>query len=62
MRGTRTRPKVVTVGGARGVIGHAGTRLLTELSDTTGLTGGFVQAVELTGSASRRTTGPRRGQ
>ena len=43
----RTRPTVVVAGGARGVVDHAGTRLLTDLADKTGLTGGFVQALGL---------------
>ena len=47
MQGTRTRPKVVVAGGARGVVGHAGVRLLTDLADKTGLTSGFVQALGL---------------
>jgi hypothetical protein len=47
VQATRTRPKVVVAGGARGVVGHAGTRLLTDLADKTGLTGGFVQALGL---------------
>jgi DDE family transposase len=34
-------------GGARGVVGHAGARLLTDLADRTGLTSGFVQALGL---------------
>ncbi|GAA3348923.1 IS1380-like element ISMsm3 family transposase [Amorphoplanes nipponensis] len=45
MQNTGTRPKVVVTGGARGVVGHAGTRLLTDLADKTGLTSGFVQAL-----------------
>ena len=32
---------------SRGVVGHAGTRLLTDLADKTGLTSGFVQALGL---------------
>ncbi|MBM2623916.1 IS1380 family transposase [Actinoplanes sp. LDG1-06] len=47
MQSTGTRPKVVVAGGARGVVGHAGTRLLTDLADKTGLTSGFVQALGL---------------
>ena len=46
-QGTRTRPKVIVAGGARGVVGHAGARLLTDLADKTGLTSGFVQALGL---------------
>lgn len=47
MQSAGTRPKVVVTGGARGVVGHAGTRLLTDLADKTGLTSGFVQALGL---------------
>jgi hypothetical protein len=47
VQSTGTRPKVVVSGGARGVVGHAGTRLLTDLADKTGLTSGFVQALGL---------------
>jgi hypothetical protein len=47
VQSTGTRPKVVVTGGARGVVGHAGTRLLTDLADKTGLTRGFVQALGL---------------
>ena len=47
MQSTGTRPKVVVTGGARGVVGRAGTRLLTDLADKTGLTRGFVQALGL---------------
>ena len=47
MQGTRTRPKIIVAGGARGVVGHAGARLLTDLADKTGLTSGFVQALGL---------------
>jgi len=47
VQSTGTRPKVVVIGGARGVVGHAGTRLLAGLADKTGLTRGFVQALGL---------------
>jgi hypothetical protein len=47
VQSTGTRPKVVVSGGARGVVGHAGTRLLTDLADKTGLSRGFVQALGL---------------
>ena len=47
MQRTGTRPKVVVTGGARGVVGHAGTRLLADLADKTGLSRGFVQALGL---------------
>ncbi|MEV7629214.1 IS1380 family transposase, partial [Actinoplanes sp. NPDC089786] len=49
VQSTGTRPKVVVTGGARGVVGHAGTRLLTDLADRTGLTSGFVQSLGLDG-------------
>ncbi|MFI5960155.1 IS1380 family transposase [Cryptosporangium sp. NPDC051539] len=42
---TRTRPRVVVTGGGRGVVSHAGTRLLADLADATGLTGQFSQAL-----------------
>ncbi len=47
MQSTGTRPKVVVTGGARGVVGHAGVRLLTDLADKTGLSRDFVQALGL---------------
>jgi hypothetical protein len=47
VQSTGLRPKVVVTGGARGVVSHAGTRLLTDLADKTGLTRGFVQALGL---------------
>ena len=47
VQSTGTRPQVVVTGGARGVVGHAGTRLLTDLADKTGLTSGFVEALGL---------------
>jgi hypothetical protein len=45
VQSTRTRPKVVIAGGGRGVVAHAGTRLLTDLADKTGVTSGFSQAL-----------------
>jgi hypothetical protein len=45
VQGTRLRPKVVVAGGGRGVVAHAGTRLLADLADKTGLTSGFIQAL-----------------
>jgi hypothetical protein len=47
VQNTRTRPKIIVAGGARGVVGHAGARLLTDLADKTGLTSGFVHALGL---------------
>ena len=45
MQVTRTRPRVVVSADGRGVVGHAGTRLLADVADTTGLTGGFSDAL-----------------
>jgi len=42
---TASRPKVVVAAGGRGVVAHAGTRLLSDLADKTGLTSGFLQAL-----------------
>jgi hypothetical protein len=42
---TRTRPKIVVIGGGRGVVSHAGARLLADLADATGLTSAFSQAL-----------------
>jgi DDE family transposase len=42
---TRTRPKITVTGGGRGVVGHAGARLLADLADTTGLTRAFSQGL-----------------
>jgi len=38
---TGTRPRITVSADGRGVIGHAGARLLTDLADATGLTDGF---------------------
>jgi Transposase DDE domain group 1 len=46
------RPKIVVCGGGRGVVGRAGTRLLADLADATGLTCGFGEA--LAGLRQRR--------
>jgi Transposase DDE domain group 1 len=43
---TRTRPRIVVSGDGRGVVGHAGTRLLADIADVTGLTGGFSEALK----------------
>jgi hypothetical protein len=42
---TGSPPKIVVTSGGRGVVGHAGARLLTDLADRTGLTDGFVAAL-----------------
>jgi hypothetical protein len=49
---TRTRPKITVSADGRGVVGHAGTRLLADVADATGLTGGFTDA--LAGLRQRR--------
>jgi Transposase DDE domain group 1 len=38
MQRTSSRPKIVVTADGRGVVGHAGARLLTDLADATGLT------------------------
>ncbi|WP_308036656.1 IS1380 family transposase [Actinoplanes sp. DH11] len=45
MKPTATRPKIMVTGDGRGVVGHAGARLLADLADTTGLTSAFSQAL-----------------
>ena len=42
---TGMRPKVMVSGGGRGVVGHAGSRLLADLADATGLTHWFGDAL-----------------
>lgn len=44
MQATESRPKIVVIGGSRGVVGHAGTRLLTGIAEITGLTSAFIDA------------------
>ncbi|MGS2620178.1 IS1380 family transposase [Micromonospora sp. LZ34] len=45
MKATATRPKIMVTGGGRGVVGHAGARLLADLADATGLTSAFSRAL-----------------
>ncbi|MGW0432748.1 IS1380 family transposase [Micromonospora sp. NPDC003197] len=45
MKATATRPKIMVTGDGRGVVGHAGARLLTDLADATGLTSAFSHAL-----------------
>ena len=52
MQSTGTRPKVAVSGGGRGVVGHAGARLLADIAEATGLTSGFGDA--LAGLRQRR--------
>jgi hypothetical protein len=42
---TGSRPKVVVTGGGRGVVGHAGARLLADLAEATGLDAAFSRAL-----------------
>jgi len=42
---TGSRPKLVVSSDGHGVVSHAGSRLLADLADTTGLTGAFTQAL-----------------
>jgi hypothetical protein len=41
MQGTRTRPKLTVSCDGSGVVAHAGTRLVADLADITGLTNAF---------------------
>jgi hypothetical protein len=45
VKATGTRPKIVVGGDGRGVVGHAGARLLADVADATGLTSGFSDAL-----------------
>ncbi|OKI87227.1 IS1380 family transposase [Micromonospora sp. CB01531] len=45
MKATPTRRKIVVTGGGRGVVNHAGARLLADLADATGLTSAFSLAL-----------------
>ncbi|HEX5596259.1 MAG TPA: transposase, partial [Micromonosporaceae bacterium] len=54
MQVTGSRPKIVVTADGRGVVGHAGARLLVDLADVTGLTGGFSDAL---GSLRQRRAG-----
>jgi Transposase DDE domain group 1 len=45
VKATPARPKIVVTGGRRGVVGHAGARLLADLADATGLTSMFSQGL-----------------
>ena len=49
MQTTASRPKLVVTADGRGVVGHAGARLLTDLADATGLTRGFGDALAVAG-------------
>ena len=47
MQGTGLRPKIVAGADGRGVVGHAGARLLADVAETVGLTAesGFSEAL-----------------
>ncbi len=45
MKATGTRPKITVSGDGRGVVGHAGARLLADVADATGLTGAVGEAL-----------------
>jgi hypothetical protein len=45
MQVTGSRPKIVAAADGRGVVGHAGARLLADLADATGLSAGFGDAL-----------------
>jgi hypothetical protein len=45
VKSTGLRPKIVVTGGGKGVVGRAGTRLLADLADVTGLTDRFGDAL-----------------
>ena len=45
MKVTGTRPRIVVSGDGRGVVGHAGARLLVDVAEATGLTGAFSEAL-----------------
>src|SRR5437762_10462068 len=45
MQVTGSRPRIVAAADGRGVVGHAGTRLLADIADATGLTGAFSEAL-----------------
>jgi hypothetical protein len=44
VKATATRPKITVTGDGRGVVGHAGARLLADLADATGLTSAFSES------------------
>src|SRR5258705_9486697 len=49
MHRTGWRPLVEVTADGRGVVSHAGTRLLTDIADVTGLTTGFGDALAVAG-------------
>ena len=59
MKRNRRRPRLKVTGGARGVVAHAGCRLLCDLADATGLWGALSEAMAPT---KQRRRGHDRGQ
>lgn len=51
---TASRPRITAVADGKGLVGHAGARLLADIADTSGLVGGFSQAL---GSLRQRDSG-----
>jgi hypothetical protein len=51
MQITRTRPKLAVTADGTGMVAHAGTRLLADLADATGLTQAFSDALILIAGA-----------
>jgi hypothetical protein len=45
VKATGTRPKIIVSADGRGVVGHAGARLLADVAEATGLTGAFSDAL-----------------
>lgn len=45
MKSTGTRPKIIVSADGRGVVGHAGARLVADVAEVTGLTDGFTAAL-----------------
>lgn len=56
MHTTAGRPKITVTADGRGVASHAGTRLLTDLAEATGLTEALGAALSELRCASRDTT------
>lgn len=59
MKRNSTRPRLTVTDGGRGIVNHAGTRLLTDMADATGLTAGLSGAMA---STKQRRRGHDRGQ
>lgn len=45
MNATGARPKIIVTADGKGVVGHAGARLLADLAEVSGLSGGFSEAL-----------------